>query len=247
VEWYLKDSAQSNYKVQGVLHDGIEELITTPLGSGSTGFNLALLDSDDVIRGLIAALDTEGEINILSSPNILAIDNKESIIEVGEQVPIPIGESVTDGGTTITSIQYRDTGVLLTVTPHINSNGLIKMELSQEVSEIGTEFQISEVTANSFLTRKARTSLVLEDGQTIVIGGLMRSKADKNSSGIPFLRSIPILGYLFGGLSDNFTKTELIFLVTPRVIRNRAEADDITKDFTERVAQIKELINKKEL
>jgi general secretion pathway protein D len=246
VEWYLKDSAQSNYKVQGVLHDGINELITTPLGSGVSGFNLALLDSDDVLRGLISALDSEGEINILSSPNILAIDNKESIIEVGEQVPIPIGETVTDGGTTITSIQYRDTGVLLTVTPHINSNGLIKMELSQEVSEIGTEFKISEVTANSFLTRKAQTSLVIEDGQTIIIGGLMRSKSDINSSGIPYLRDIPILGYLFGGMSDDFKKTELIFLVTPRVINTRAEADAITKDFSTRVDLIKELISKKE-
>jgi len=246
VEWYLKDSAQSNYKVQSKLHSGIDQLMDTDLGSGVTGFNLALLDSDDVLRGLISALDTEGEINILSSPNILAIDNKESIIEVGEQVPIPTGESMTDGGTTITSIQYRDTGVLLTVTPHINSSGLIKMELAQEVSEIGTEFKISEVTANSFLTRKAQTSLVIEDGQTIVIGGLMRSKSDKNSSGIPYLRDIPILGYLFGGMSDDFAKTELIFLVTPKVINTRAEADAITKDFSARVDLIKELIHKKE-
>ena len=246
VEWYLKDSAQSNYKVQGVLHDGIDEIITTPLGSGATGFNLALLDSDDVLRGLIMALDSESEINILSSPNILAIDNKESIIEVGEQVPIPTGESMTDGGTTITSIQYRDTGVLLRVTPHINSSGLVKMDLAQEVSEIGTEFKISEVTASSFLTRKAQTSLVIADGQTIVIGGLMRTKSDKNSSGIPYLKNIPILGYLFGGMSDDFDKTELIFLVTPRVITPRAEADAVTKDFSARVDRIKELISKKE-
>jgi len=246
VEWFLKDNAQSDYKLQGILHSGIDQLMDTDLGSGVTGFNLALLDSDDVLRGLISALDTEGEINILSSPNILAIDNKESIIEVGEQVPIPTGESMTDGGTTITSIQYRDTGVLLTVTPHINSSGLIKMELAQEVSEIGTEFKISEVTANSFLTRKAQTSLVIEDGQTIVIGGLMRSKSDKNSSGIPYLRDIPILGYLFGGMSDDFAKTELIFLVTPKVINTRAEADAITKDFSARVDLIKELIHKKE-
>ena len=120
------------------------------------------------------------------------------------------------------------------------------MELAQEVSEIGTEFKISEVTANSFLTRKAQTSLVIEDGQTIVIGGLMRSKSDINSSGIPYLRDIPILGYLFGGMSDDFTKTELIFLVTPRVINTRAEADAITKDFSTRVDLIKELISKKE-
>jgi len=247
VEWFLKDRAQSDYKLQGVLDNGIERAFDTVLGSsGSAGLKLALYDSDNALRGLITALDTEGEINILSSPNILAIDNKESIIEVGEQVPIPTGETVTDGGSRITSIQYRDTGVLLSVTPHINSSGLIKMELAQEVSEIGTEYIISEVTANSFLTRKAQTSLVVEDGQTIVIAGLMRSKSDNNSSGIPYLRDIPLLGYLFGGMSKDLNKTELIFLVSPRVINTRAEADAVTKDFSKRVNRIQKLLDKKD-
>lgn len=245
VEWFLKDRAQSNYKVHGVLDNGIERAIDTVLGgSGSSGLNLALYDSDGALRGLITALDTEGEINILSSPNILAIDNKESIIEVGEQVPIPTGETTTDGGTTVKTIQYRDTGVLLKVTPHINSSGIIKMEMSQEVSEVGTLDEALD--AHSFLTRKAQTSLVIEDGQTIVIAGLMRSKSDSSSSGIPYLRDIPLLGYLFGGMSKDFNKTELIFLVTPRVINTRAEADAITRDFSERVNRIQGLLDKKD-
>ncbi len=242
VEWFLKDSAQSNYKVQGSLDDGTARIINTALGSGTSGLSVGLYDAADFLRGLITALETEGEVNILSSPNILAIDNKESIIEVGEQVPVPTGETTTDGGTTVKTIQYRDTGVLLKVTPHINSSGLIKIELSQEVSEVGTQDPLLE--AYSFLTRKAKTSLVIEDGQTIVIGGLMRSKSDTSGSGIPLLRDIPLLGYLFAGSSKNIDKTELIFLVTPQVINTRAAADAITKDFLKRVARIKELINK---
>ena len=244
VEWFLKDSAQSGYKLQGILHDGIDRVIDTTLGSGVTGFNLALYDSENALRGLISALESEGEVNILSSPNILAIDNKESTIEVVENVPIPTGEAITDGGTTIKSIQYRDTGVLLKVTPHINSSGLVKIDMSQEVSELGTQDELLE--AYSFLTRKAETSLVIEDGQTIVIGGLMRSKLDSSGSGIPFLRNIPLLGYAFGGTHKKINKVELIFLVTPHVINTRAEADAITKDFAGRVDQIKKLIDDKE-
>ncbi len=242
VEWFLKDNAQSDYKVQGALGDGTARAIDTALGSGSTGLSVALFDSADFLRGLITALETEGEVNILQSPNLLAIDNKESIIEVGEEIPVPTGETV--GETTVKTIQYRNTGVLLKVTPHINSSGLIKMELSQEVSEVGT--QDTALEAYSFSTRKAETSLVIEDGQTIVIGGLMRSKSDTSDSGIPFLRDIPLLGYLFGGFSKNIDKTELIFLVTPHVIHTRAKADSITKDFSKRVERIKELISKKE-
>ncbi len=245
VEWFLKDNAQSNYKVQGALDNGTARAINTVLGSGSAGLSVGLYDAADFLRGLITALETEGEVNILQSPNILAIDNKESIIEVGEEIPVPTGETTTDGGTTVKTIQYRDTGVLLKVTPHINSSGMIKMELSQEVSEVGTQDPLLE--AYSFLTRKAETSLVIEDGQTIVIAGLMRSKSDTSGSGIPFLRDIPLLGYLFGGASKNINKTELIFLVTPQVIHTRAEADVVTKDFSKRVERIKELISKKEL
>jgi general secretion pathway protein D len=244
VQWFLKDRAQSNYKFQGRLDDGIDLPIDTELGSaGIKGLTLALYDSDDLLRGLITALETEGEVNILSSPNILAVDNKEAVIEVGEQVPIPTGETTTDTGT-VRSIQYRDTGVLLTVTPHINSSGMIKIELVQEVSEIGTKDE--DLEAFSFFNRKAQTSLVVEDGQTIILGGLMRSKMDASGSGVPFLRRIPLLGYLFGGTSKDLDKIELIFLLTPRVINTRAEADAITREFSQRVDTMKKLINKKE-
>jgi len=246
VQWFLKDRAQSDYRIHGILDDGIERPIDTALGAGAKGLTVALYDSDDFLRGLITALETEGEVNILSSPNILAVDNKEAVIEVGEQIPIPTGETVTEGGTTITSIQYRDTGVLLTVTPHINSSGLIKIELVQEVSEIGTEFAISQVTANSFLKRKAQTSLVIQDGQTIILGGLMRSKLDTSGSGVPFLRRIPILGYVFGGTSKDISKTELIFLITPTVINTRAEADAVTREFSQRVEDMKKIIKEKD-
>jgi general secretion pathway protein D len=244
VQWFLKDRID-DYEIQGKLDNGTEQAIDTALGAGTKGLSVALFDSDDILRGLITAIESEGDVNILSSPNILAVDNKEAVFEVGEQVPVPTGETVTDGGTTITSIQYRDTGVLLTVKPHINSSGLIKIELVQEVSETGTKDE--ELNAYSFLTRKAQTSLVVDNGQTIILAGLMRSKLDSSGSGIPFLRRIPVLGYLFGGTKKDVAKTELIFLITPRVVNNRAEADAITKEFSQRVESMKRQMEEKDL
>ncbi|SPD73462.1 putative General secretion pathway protein D [uncultured Desulfobacterium sp.] len=243
IEWFLKDRAQSGYKIQGALDNGTEKVINQALGTGPTGLSIGLFDSVDFLRGLITALGEEGEINILSSPNVLAVDNKESVIEVGEQVPIPTGETTTAVGT-VSSIEYRDTGVLLTVTPHINSGGLVKIDLSQEVSELGTKDP--DLKAYSFLNRKAKTAIVIENGQTIFLGGLMRSKLDTSGSGIPYLRDIPFLGYLFGGRQQKVDKTELIFLITPRTISTRAEADAITKEFSQRVEYVKEIIKKKD-
>ncbi len=247
VEWFLQGH-RKDYTIQGALSEGTEKLIDidTPLRERPKGLTYAVFDSMDFMRGLVRALGEDSEVNILSSPNILAVDNKESRIEVGEQVPLPTGETTSDAGT-VTSIQYRDTGVILVVTPHINSSGLVKMELSQEVSEIGTEFAIrGDLTANSILSRKAKTSLVIEDGQTIVLAGLMRSRLESGGSGIPFLKDIPFLGYLFGGVSKEVVKTELIFLITPTVINTREEADAVTREFSLRVDRVKELIKKKE-
>uniref|UniRef100_A0A7C4VZD6 Type II secretion system protein GspD n=1 Tax=Desulfatirhabdium butyrativorans TaxID=340467 RepID=A0A7C4VZD6_9BACT len=243
VEWFLNKnigsigSDKGDYTAQSALDNGIKRSINTPLGS-STGFYFTVYDPVDFLRGLGKILGSDSGINILSSPNILALDNKESSIEVGKEIPTVTG-TTTDatGGTTITNtVQYRKTGIILNVTPHINSSGLVKMELEQEVSDVG-EF-IQELKNYTFLSRRAETSLVVEDGKTIVIGGLMKSNSQNSNAGIPFLKDIPILGYLFGAGSKKSEKTELIILITPNVIKSRAEADRITKEFSEKISHL---------
>jgi general secretion pathway protein D len=215
--------------------------INTPLGTAK-GFTYAVYNPVDFMRGLIHALGEDSDVNILSSPNILAVDNKEASIEVGEDLPSITGQ-ITDAasGTTVTNtVQYVKTGIILKVTPHINSGGLVKMEISQEVSDTGTFNSVLQ--SWSIVSRKANTSLVAKDGQTIIIGGLMKSKKTNSQSGIPFLRSIPILGYLFGGGRKEAEKTELILLITPHVITSRTQADAITREFSERVKGLKSMI-----
>ncbi len=240
VEWFLQGRT-SGYTVQGVLDEGVARPINTPLGT-ARGFTYAVYNPVDFMRGLIHALGEDSDVNILSSPNILAVDNKEASIEVGEDLPSITGQ-ITDAasGTTVTNtVQYVKTGIILKVTPHINSGGLVKMEISQEVSDTGTFNSVLQ--SWSIVSRKANTSLVAKDGQTIIIGGLMKSKKTNSQSGIPFLRSIPILGYLFGGGRKEAEKTELILLITPHVITSRTQADAITREFSERVKGLKSMI-----
>jgi general secretion pathway protein D len=243
IEWFLNKNIGSlggsggDYTAQGALDSTYKRSINTPLGSAA-GFFLTVYDPVDFLRGLVFALGSDGDVNILSSPNILALDNTEAIIEVGEDVPTVTGTttSTINTNSVTNTVQYRKTGILLTVKPHINSSGLVKMELIQEVSDVGTF--ITELNNYTFLTRRAETSLVVEDNQTVVMAGLMKSKKNNSQSGIPFLKDIPVLGYLFGGMKKENQKIELIFMITPHVIKNRSQADQITREFSQKVADL---------
>ncbi len=243
IEWFLNKNIGSlggsggDYTTQGALDSTYKRNINTPLGSAA-GFFLTVYDPVDFLRGLVYALGSDGDINILSSPNILALDNTEAVIEVGEDIPTVTGTvtSTINTNSVTNTVQYRKTGILLTVKPHINSSGLVKMELAQEVSDVG--IYIPELTNFTFLTRRAETSLVVEDNQTVVMAGLMKSKKNTSQSGIPFLKDIPVLGYLFGGMKKENQKIELIFMITPHVIKNRSQADQITREFSQKVADL---------
>jgi general secretion pathway protein D len=243
IEWFLNKNIGSiggsdgDYTAQGALGNKIAKPINTPLGV-TNGFYFTVYDPVDFLRGLVFALGSDSDVNILSSPNILALDNTEATIEVGADVPTSTGTttSTINTNSVTNTVQFRKTGIILTVTPHINSNGLVKMELVQEVSDLG-DFN-KELNNYIFLTRRADTSLVVADEQTVVLGGLMQTNKKNSQSGIPFLKDIPILGYLFGGVSKETKKTELIFMITPHVIKNRSEADKITREFAQKVADL---------
>lgn len=243
VQWLLNNKL-GDYEGQGGLDIAKSTRVFDQVLGTVSNVSYGIYNSNDVLKGLVTALGSDSRVNILSSPNIMAVDNKEAMIEVGEDVPSVTG-SVTDinGGIT-NSVQYKKTGIILTVTPHINSSGLVKMELSQEVSEKGN---YDEALGNySILTRKAETSLVVNDQQTILMGGLMRSNSTKSDAGVPVLKDIPLLGYLFKSGTNDSTKTELIFLLTPHVVDSREAADRVTKEFAAKIESIKNLIEDKE-
>jgi len=137
----------------------------------------------------------------------------------------------------VRSFQYRDIGIILKVKPRINEGGLVSLDISQEISTY--EKLALSVGDNQLLINKTdvTTDLVVQDNQTIVIGGLIREDTTKERSGIPWLYKIPILAYLFGDTSNETKRQELIILLTPHVIKNQKEAKDISADYINNMSE----------
>ena len=199
-----------------------------------SGFSYAF--ASDALEAFLRAYARENEVNILSSPHILVADNTEAKIEVGKEVPIVTSEytptNIQADTSLSRSIEYRDTGILLTVTPRINDKGLVAMEVNQEVSDV-SEQRIEGINSPIILKRQAETNLVVQDGMTIVIGGLIREKNDHTMEGIPYLSKIPYLGMLFSYNRETIEKVELLFLITPHVVKTFEEAELVTREFKE--------------
>jgi general secretion pathway protein D len=205
------------------------------------GFTYVGKDPTGSIRVVLTALATENKAKVLASPHILVSDNREARIQVGQQVPLATSTTTTPltGGTVPTNtststIQYKDIGIILKVKPQINDSGLVSLELSQEVSSLGANIKIAGQEFASINKEEVSTNLVALDGETIIIGGLIREDANKSKDGIPFLSKIPILGNLFGTTTDNITRNEIIVLLTPHVMKTLVEAGRVTSDYLER-------------
>jgi cell division septation protein DedD len=208
-------------------------------GSGLTG----IFGGPD-IQALVNALMTDSRVKLLSSPSVLAADNRPARIQVGSEEPIPTGTiNAAVGATTpssSTTIQYRNTGRILTIIPQVNSKGLVNLQIKAEVSQRGEDVPFgSGETFPSFDTQDAETTAVVHDGETLVIGGLIGERKSKSRSGIPYLMDIPVFGRLFGSTSDDSTRTELIMLITPYVIRSQPESQQVTEEFKSKMNAVR--------
>ena len=260
VEWALRSDYTriGGYKGVDQLGNTVGNLSdlrdnSTVLGSlleaNKLATGLSYLFDSDRLRVFLKAQADGGNLNVLSSPNILAADNKEARIEVGAEVPIVTSEyvpmDVDSNDSTSRSIEYRNTGIILTVTPRINDKGLVAMDITQEVSE-AVDNVSSGIESPLISNRKVETSLVVQNNQTIVIGGLIRTFENKTRTGIPYLSKIPFIGFLFGSTGKFYDKTELILLITPHVIKTIDEAESVTREITGKMKDIKALIKKDE-
>jgi len=186
------------------------------------------------------ALAKKGFVNVISSPHVLASDNQEAKIDVSREIPVASGSTTVSSGTTLseTTIEYRDTGVILAVTPHINDRGLVTMDISQEVSDLDADVNVANKNYPSFFKRTVKTTLTVKHGQTIVIGGLIKDKETEDISGMPCLIDVPVARYLFGQEKKTTEKIELIVLITPRVVANLDDVDAATQEFKQKVKNV---------
>lgn len=211
---------------------GLNLPMSTP---DSGGFSFTAIDPGGEMRAMISALATVSKAKLLATPHILVSDNREARIQVGQQVPIVTSE--TYGSTTVApqrTIQYKDIGTILKVKPRINEGGLVSIELNQEISDYSTIKLYSNEDQIIINKNDVTTNLVVQDGQTIIIGGLIREKTSDSNAGIPWLNKIPILGYLFGNTKNESSRSEIVILLTPRVMKTVQDADDLTSEYMHR-------------
>lgn len=210
--------------------------IADTLASNSPyAFHYSLVAAGKDIRILLSAQADKNKVNILSSPSLMVLNNQEATIKVGDQVPILTSSSTPLAGgtvipTNINTINYRDTGVLLTVRPRVNAGGLVIMDIEQAVDDVKPLAE-GGIQSPTIAQRQIKSSVAVTNGETLVLGGLIKENTGNNRSGIPLLHDLPLIGDLFGQTSKLLTRTELVVLLTPRVVENRAKAKDITNEF----------------
>ncbi len=225
------------FSSQGALLSGAIAAFTK--GGGFSG----VIGTNDTVRAFIVALMTDSRVKLLSSPSVLAADNRPARIQVGAEVPIPTGTITASTGAigSSTTIQYRNTGRILTIIPQVNAQGLVNLQIKAEVSALGDNIAVGGVgeTFPTFNTQDAETTAVVHDGETLVIGGLIGENRTRSRSGIPYLMDLPVVGRFFGTTSNDTNRTELIMLITPRVIRSRDESRYITEDFKSKLNSVR--------
>ncbi|WP_295538629.1 type II secretion system secretin GspD [uncultured Thiohalocapsa sp.] len=203
------------------------------------GFNWSVVLRPDTIRATLSALASDNLVNVLSSPTVMVRDNQDAEIFVGEDVPVlsqqQQGTSTTDR--VVNNIEYRKTGVKLSVKPRVTPGGLVQMEIEQEASTVVPE-QRQGVDSPTFRERTITSNVSVRSGQAVVLGGLIQDIDSENKSGIPGLHRAPIIGPLFGETSRGAERTELVVVLTPRVIASDSDIETVTRDFRQKVRNL---------
>ena len=214
---------------------------SSTLAANAGGLSAALLQGN--IKATLDLLSTLTQVRVISAPKLLVLNNRTASLQVGDQVPVATSSAVSNvvpDAPTVNTIQMLDTGIILRVTPRVNRSGLVLMDLSQEVSS-SVPTDTSTLNSPTIQQRRVSTSVAVQDGRTIAIGGLIRDNRQVNRTGLPLLKDVPGLGALFGTHNDGVDRTELIVLVTPHVIRNAQEADAATAELRAKLPMLQSI------
>jgi len=222
LEWSFNINLGNGYDSLGKLVDGADIRPRTP------GFSYTVTDSSGDVRAVLNALADENLLNVISSPSVMVLDNQTAEIQVGEQVPVTTGSAVTEGGVITNSIQYKDTGVNLSVTPSVNAGGMVTMDIDQSVTDVGA-INPGQDNNRSFLERRITSRVAVRSSESVVLGGLIRENKSDGSSGIPILHDLPYIGALFGTKAKDNNRTELLVVITPRVIFSDTDLREVSR------------------
>lgn len=267
IEWALKNnklningSKYSQYFVTGTGSTAAASGFTSatgaisglkPIGTNkAAGFAYSIFNSSGDLVGLLNALAEQTDVSLLSSPQILVLNNEEAFVNVGDQVPIltsqsvPVNSNATDLFQT-SSVQYKDTGTLLKVRPRINYDGLIILDIDQQVSA-ATANSLGGTESPIISTRQLKTKLAVKNGQSIMMGGLIKKGTTNEENKIPLLGDIPGLGWAFKYGKKSNAKTELLVMITPYVIESDDVLEQYVKKFQEKMQGLRQGLGEKQ-
>ena len=239
LEWAFKDNrATTDYTGIGTLNAGSSS--RNPLSVLGNGFSYALKNPAGNVTALLRALSTKTTVKVIASPSLMVLDNHSASIAVGTQTPIQSGTtSNLEGTVTTTNIQYKDTGVNLMVTPSVNSGNIVTMQVDQSVTDVGAKDEVTNQRA--FLQRQLSSKVAVRSGESIVMGGLIQERGTTSKSGVPILHTLPVVGNLFGSTAKDGARTELIVVITPRVVRTDIDIREVSDDLRDRMKGLKAL------
>jgi general secretion pathway protein D len=209
----------------------------------ATGLTFAFVDKDK-FRVVLNNIASVTKVDVLASPHLLTANNKEAKLQIGQEVPIPTGvqtlgttDPTTGGANLFSTFQRKDIGIIIGIKPHVNEKRLVTLDIEAENTTLGGAATAAEGGA-SFNKTTTKTSVVVQDGQSILIAGIIRTDKVKGYSGIPFLSQIPLLGYLFRRTNETLARNELLILITPHVIASPEEGRALTEQFKSRVESL---------
>jgi len=235
------------YGLQWNFVEGNENAVLTDSTTGTNlvrdvpGFSF-LFGNAGSLTGVLNALEGKTKVNVVSAPKLMVINNQTASLQVGDQVPILTQNStstIDPNAPIINAVEYRDTGVILKITPRVNGSGLVLLDITQEVSDVlPSRASGSSINSPTISTRKVSTAVAVQDGQVLALGGLIRNIQTRDKVGIPFLSQIPIIGGLFGRQVEATDKIELVILLKPRVIRTVDDARAITEELRQKIRSL---------
>ena len=240
VQWYLGRLAGNSASTTVANASGSQGA----LGGGGAGLGAA--DSlfysfvSSNLQVALHALETNGRTQVLSAPSLVVMNNQQAQIQVGDNIPISqttVNTNVSD--TTLSSVEYVQTGVILDVLPRINPGGLVYMDIKQQVSDANTSTALDNNGNPRISTRSVSTQVAVQSGQTVLLGGLIKQDNSDTASTVPYLGRIPGLRWLFGTTSKSKKRTELIVLITPRVVTSNSQARQVTDDYRQQLQLLK--------
>ena len=199
------------------------------------GFNL-LLGPEAQPRVILSALSTITDVKVLSSPSLVVVDNQPAVLEVGNQIPVTTSTAtlLSNSNTpVVNTIEMRATGVILKVLPRVHANGLVQLEIEQEISNVVNPGQ--QTLTPTIAQRRIHSTVAVTSGQTVLLGGLISEEQDNSKEGIPGLNQIKYLGDLLGNTSKSRNRQEIIVFIRPVVVRNGVDQQAVTQEFRERL------------